>query len=438
MSTPPLRALFASMPFDGHFLPMTGIAQRMVQLGHDVRFYTGASFGDRLAELGVAHVPFERATEINGLNLAERFPEVAKLRGLRRVRFDVEKIFFANIDAHYADILALHREHPFDVLINDAAFYAAYPVTRRLGIPAYGIAPAPTPTAKSAGAPPPFFGLTPAGGPLGRVRHRIVWEMVEGPQRAAKSIMDDLLTREALPAYPGSVFELPWDTVVRMFQTGVPSMDFDGIRWPKHHQFVGPLLPPPRTGASAGIPFADRLAGAASVVVVSQGTVDNRDPEKLFVPTLTALAGSSHLVVATTGGRNTAELRERFPQENVVVEDWVDFDALLPHADVFVTNGGYGSIMQALLAGVPIVSAGTLEAKNDINARLAYRGLALDLRTERPRPTQIATAIRTVTGDPAYRENVGRVAADLRATTPVETVVAAILADARAGAIPRT
>ncbi|HMS76577.1 glycosyltransferase [Gordonia sp. (in: high G+C Gram-positive bacteria)] len=423
-----MRVLFASMPFDGHFLPMTGVAQRLAELGHDVRFYTGSSFADRLATLGVPHEPFRRALEINGENMAENFPDIAKLKGPKRIAFDVEKIFFANIPAHYADILELHREWAFDLLVNDAAFFAAYPVTRKLGVPGYAIDPAPTPTAKSAGAPPPFFGLTPARNLFDRLKHRIVWAMVERTQSKAKPILDDLLDAEGLPAYAGSTFQLPWDTATRMFQTGLPSMDFDGIDWPAHHQFVGPLLPP-RTGGPAELPFADRLAGAPSVVVVSQGTVDNRDPEKLFVPTLEALKDTGHLVVATTGGRHTEALRQRFPHDNVIVEDWVDYAALLPHADVFVSNGGYGSIMQAIMAGVPIVSAGWFEAKNDINARLAYRKLAVDLRTERPTPAQITKAIGTVTGDPTYRTNIAKVAAELRAATPVDTVVDAILAD---------
>ena len=175
------------------------------------------------------------------------------------------------------------------------------------------------------------------------------------------------------------------------------------------------------------MPFLDRLATATSVVVVSQGTVDNRDPEKLFVPTLTALAGTGHLVVACTGHRNTGALRERFPQDNVIVEDWVDFDALLPHADVFITNGGYGSIMQAIMAEVPIVSAGKSEAKNDINARLAYRRLGYDLKTERPKPSRIAAAVRHVLADPAYKTNLARVAAQLGAQRPLDTMAETIL-----------
>ncbi len=89
--------------------------------------------------------------------------------------------------------------------------------------------------------------------------------------------------------------------------------------------------------------------------------------------------------------------------------------------------------MQALIAEVPILSAGKLEAKNDINARLAYRGLGLDLKTERPKARKISASIERVLGDPSFKANVSGVAAALNARRPFETIEAAILAD-RAGA----
>jgi len=49
-------------------------------------------------------------------------------------------------------------------------------------------------------------------------------------------------------------------------------------------------------------------------------------------PALSALAASRYLVVATTGGRHTEELRSRFPQANVIVEPFLDYGALMPHA----------------------------------------------------------------------------------------------------------
>ena len=423
-----LRVLFASMPFDGHFLPLTGIARHLHTQGHDVRCYTGPSYARRLASLGVPHLPFRRATEINGENLAEHFPEVEKLKGPKRIAFDLERIFFGNTQAHFDDLREIRQEFPFDRLVADGAFYAAYLVARKLDVPVYGIGPGPTPAPTSPTAPPPFFGLTPATNPLARLKHRIVRAMVESTTKPGMRVFNALLASEGLPAYERSVFDLPWDAATLFFQTGVPGMDFPRSDWPENHRFVGPLLPP-STATTTSLPFADKLARFGSLVVVSQGTVDNRDPDKLLVPALTALAGSEHLVVACTGRRNTDALRERFGRDNVVVEDWVDFDVLLPRADLFICNGGYGSIMHALMNDVPILSAGKLEAKNDINARLAYRGLGLDLKTERPTANNIAAGVRRMLGDATYKQHVARVSAELKACRPLETIEHAIVAN---------
>jgi MGT family glycosyltransferase len=421
-----VRILLASMPFDGHFLPLTGIARHLQLRGHDVRFYTGPSYARRLADLEVPHLPFRRAAEINADNLAEHFPEVEALRGPKRIAFDLEKIFFGNTRAHFEDIREIQEEFAFEALVADGAFYASYLVAERLGIPVYGIGPGPTPAPTSPTAPPPFFGLSPATGPLARLKHRVIRAMVDRTTRPGMRAFNALLASEGLPPYEGSVFDLPWDAATLFFQTGIPEMDFPREDWPANHRFVGPLLPP-RSTTGAGFSFQGRRERFASVIVVSQGTVDNRDPEKLFVPALTALAGTEHLVVACTGRRHTETLRERFPQDNVLIEDWVDFDALLPHADLFIANGGYGSIMQALIAEVPILSAGKLEAKNDINARLAYRGLGFDLRTERPTPAQISAGVRRVLGDPSFKQNATRVSALLKARRPLDEIEAGIL-----------
>ena len=52
---------------------------------------------------------------------------------------------------------------------------------------------------------------------------------------------------------------------------------------------------------------------------------------------------------------------------------------MLPQVSVLVTNGGYGSVSQALAAGVPIVSAGLTEDKAEI-------GRAHRLVRRRPQP----------------------------------------------------
>ncbi len=69
--------------------------------------------------------------------------------------------------------------------------------------------------------------------------------------------------------------------------------------------------------------------------------------------------------------------------------------------------------MHALAHGVPLLLGGKLEGKNDVNARMAHRGLGVDLRTERPTPAQVAKGARRVLEDPSYREAAKRVAREL-------------------------
>ena len=171
-------------------------------------------------------------------------------------------------------------------------------------------------------------------------------------------------------------------------------------------------------------------------MAVSQGTVDNTDPGKLIIPTIEALKDSGYVVVATTAGAQTEALRARFPFRNVVIEDYIDYDDLFPHVDVFVTSGGYGSSLAAFLHGVPVVGAGKREGKNDVNARVGYNKLGIDLRSEHPKPAAIRTAVQAVLDDPIYVRNVERLRAELRAYDPMATIENAILAETAGGGAP--
>jgi UDP:flavonoid glycosyltransferase YjiC (YdhE family) len=68
-----------------------------------------------------------------------------------------------------------------------------------------------------------------------------------------------------------------------------------------------------------------------------------------------------------------------------------------------VTNGGYGSVNQAMSFGIPLVTAGLTEDKADVNARVAWSGVGIDLATNEPTPQALREAIRTVLDKPNYR-----------------------------------
>jgi UDP:flavonoid glycosyltransferase YjiC (YdhE family) len=70
---------------------------------------------------------------------------------------------------------------------------------------------------------------------------------------------------------------------------------------------------------------------------------------------------------------------------------------------VFVTNGGYGSVNQAMSFGIPLVTAGLTEDKADVNARVAWSGVGINLATNEPTPQALREAVRTVLDKPDYR-----------------------------------
>lgn len=92
-----------------------------------------------LDALGMTWFPYSRATEVTGENLNDLFPERAGLKGPRRLSFDLEKFFVANVDHHFHDIEELRSEFPFEVLLCDGAMYVEKLVAERLGVPVFAV-----------------------------------------------------------------------------------------------------------------------------------------------------------------------------------------------------------------------------------------------------------------------------------------------------------
>jgi UDP:flavonoid glycosyltransferase YjiC (YdhE family) len=189
----------------------------------------------------------------------------------------------------------------------------------------------------------------------------------------------------------------------------VPSFEFPRKLPPTVH-FVG--RPPIVPNQAPLPPWANELDGSRKVVLVTQGTVANHDFGLLVSPTLAALADEKDLlVVVTTGGRPVDTIPGPIPA-NARVARFLPFEWALQKADAFVTNGGYGSVNQALSFGLPIVAAGMTEDKADVNARIAWSGVGIDLASNQPSPQAVREAVRAVLDQPDYRARAKAMAAE--------------------------
>jgi len=416
-----MKILFASMPADGHFNPLTGIAAHLAGRGHDVRWYAGPVYGAKLDRLSMRWFPYQQATEVMASNLNALFPERARLKGPKLISFELDKFFVSQVENHFKDLVAIMAEWQFDALVCDGALYAEKLVAESLHVPVFAVAI--TMVMPDAQSPPPFFGLHPARTPLGRLQHAIVRKMLASGMRAGTAHYNEILARHGIaPIRLDGFPHEPMLSARRVFLNGSPGLEFPGYRPLANAEYVGPLNPA-RRAIGPDTPLPDAVVDPSKkVVAVSQGTVDNTDPGKLIVPTIEALKDSEYVVVATTAGAQTAALRARFPQPNVVIEDFIDYDDLFPHVDVFVTGGGFGSTLAAFLHGVPVVGAGKREGKNDINARVGYNRLGIDLRSEHPKPAAIRKAVRRLLDDPTYATRVANLRAELDSYHPMATI----------------
>jgi UDP:flavonoid glycosyltransferase YjiC (YdhE family) len=186
--------------------------------------------------------------------------------------------------------------------------------------------------------------------------------------------------------------------------------------------------------------YDDRLLQYKKVILVTQGTVET-DVNKIIAPTLEAFKDTDVLVIATTGGSGTEALRKRYPHHNLIIEDFIPFGAVMPYANAYITNGGYGGVMLGIQHNLPLVVAGVHEGKNEINARIGYFGLGINLRTETPRPMQLYNAVNEVICNPEYQINVEKLNNELATYHPAkiceETIVSLLPNKQKPSAVER-
>ncbi|TVY84048.1 Microperfuranone synthase [Lachnellula suecica] len=125
------------------------------------------------------------------------------------------------------------------------------------------------------------------------------------------------------------------------FQMCSPSMEYPLSDMPPKLSFAG-CLPPKISGGEFNAPswWDDVLesAGKKKIVLVSQGTA-HVDYSQLVQPTMEAFRGRDYILTIATLGVRGATLGDGFDvPENARWVDFLSYDRILPHVDVFVCN----------------------------------------------------------------------------------------------------
>jgi UDP:flavonoid glycosyltransferase YjiC (YdhE family) len=419
--------LVCASSIHGHVAPMLEIATHLRGAGHTVRMTTGTRFGDRVSGAGVEFIPLSGASDIDDTDLDTAFPGRSETRGIGKVRFDVSRLFIDPIRSQWDVLTEALQRRPADIVLYETTFMGIAPLLAspapRPPVIGCGVIPL---TLSSPTVPPFGAGLPYAEGRAARFRNRVVREGIRhlvlgGPQRELRRALTDCVPEARWSGY----FMDGAARVDTFLQLSVTSLDYPRPDLPPNISYVGPVLP--RHSGSAALPeWWSGLDGSKPVVLVTQGTLDVLDLDRLIGPTLRGLASEDVHVVAVTGGPSVERLGPL--PANVRAATFLPFDLLMPKVSVMVTNGGFGGVHHALAHDVPLVVAGSTEEKPEIAARVAWAGAGLNLRTGTPTATQVRDAVLSVLSNDSYRTRARVVGDDIRQSDALGTIAATVTA----------
>lgn len=404
--------LLSVMPFAGHARPVRAVAAELVRRGHDVRVYTGDAYTPMFDEVGARTLAWDAAPSFDERNFEATFPGMKGKKGFSQVLTNLRELFLDTAPGQAEDLRAIYADEPWDLLAGDPMALGTRFAAEQLGLPWVTISPIAV-WLPGKGIPPTGLGLTPATGPLGKVR-----DVVLGAGSRAGSVALTRLyqrtRREVGLAADGESFGSMWYSPHLVVAAGSPGLDYPRHDLPPHLRFVGDLTDDGVAPAAGRLPqwWDDVISAPVPVVHVTQGTA-NVDPRDLILPALDGLADQDVLVVVGLGHR-TDPLPGPLPA-NARVAEMVPYPHLLPRASVVVTNGGFGGVLQALRHDLPLVIAGGDLDKPEVAAHIGWHGAGVNLRTGAPSPQAVREAVRRTLTDPSFRTTAARLGAELRA-----------------------
>ncbi|KAL3595265.1 hypothetical protein FPOAC2_09590 [Fusarium poae] len=395
----------------GHAYPMQAVAQSLIRRGHQVVWLTSADNEVRVRAVGATFVATEAIAIVdepliknNETGILDKMYNRLEIRLLAQVS-DYRRVLRGGFKP--------------DLLLVDVMPYGARALYDLGEIPAYvtlGVIPM---YMSSWGAPQAVSGESPSTSLLWLIwnyLHHLIsqWILLPYLLRPVINAQRQVLGLENLPF--GEPIESFTYSPFLHIQASSPSLEFKLLPKPdeqrKNTEFVGPTVTQIQTDYVQLPPQWDEIVAHPRVVGITQGTLA-MDPTSLIIPAIEALSNDPQLllVVATPHVEEVTSRVGDLPTVRYV--KWIPYHLFLPQLCLLITNGGYGSITQALSHKVPLICAGQSEDKKDTSARVDWAGAGIDLKTDTPSADQVRKAARTILCDKGYVERAGNLGDEL-------------------------
>jgi MGT family glycosyltransferase len=370
------RVLAYTSPARGHLYPLVPILDVLASGGHEIAIRTLASEVALMQNRGFVAAPITPIVEdLVHDDYKARTPQGSLKRGVAK--------FAARAEYELSDLRdAIDAEQP-DVILVDAMSWGASAVAAAWGGPWAQWFPYPLPV-PSRDVPPFGPGLTPASGPLGRLRDRALRPLILGSM--------EKVFLPSVNAARDSVAQPPFASITEMF-TAAPLLlymtaepfEYPRSDWPASMRMVGPCCWDPPADPPTW------LAAIEQPIVLVSTSSEFQDDGRLVTATLEALAHEDVHVVATIPAAGMSRTKSA---ANAHVEQFLPHAQILARAVCAVTHGGAGVTQKALAAGVPVCVVPFGRDQLEVARRVEVADAGTRLPARRLNPDRLRAKIR--------------------------------------------
>jgi MGT family glycosyltransferase len=409
-----MKILVAGWDSGGGVEAVQTMVRCAVARGHDVRVLGTEGLRARFESAGAAFRPYRYAPD-NDLrrpetDLVKDWQTRNPLRLWVRVR---DRLLVGPAREFCRDVLEELRRDPADVVVVDTMIPSALLGAEVAGVPAvvvmHGAYMVPR-----AEVPPLGTGFRPASGRLGRLRDRCAAAVALATFRNGLPTLNRVRAEFGLAPLRNALDLM--GKADRILVCSSPSYDFAPGAVPANVRYVGPQLDD-TADATPGNPWA--VPSDRPLVLVGLSSTVMRQ-ERLLQRAAAALGQLPVRGLVTTGPAVDPAVIAAPP--NVTVARWVRHADVLPHCSAVITHGGHGTVMKALIAGIPLVVVPLGRDQPDNAARVVYAGAGVRLRTNAS-ARALRAAVAQVIEDPRYRAGAARMASRLAAERDVDLAV---------------
>jgi MGT family glycosyltransferase len=413
------RYLFTVWPFPGHLYPTLSVADALRRRGHDIAVYTGERASDVLGELGWTHFCMRHVEEGRLYDLLfpddDRAARMSSLGELRRLRATLRTWLIATAPGQVADLEPILAEWEPDVLVCDPSMWAPFLILHQVHhIPVAIFSWTIACMLSGRGIPPWGRGMPLPTTPLRRLRVGMERILVGAYTREIRNAANALRLAYGLGPIALSVTDYA-GTMPLYMVAGVPEYDYNRHDLPRSVHYVGRCVYERPAGQLPA--WVRALPADRPLIYVTEGTVTAAEPVLLRAaadglancPVEVLLKDAS--VVRRRDAATATWLEDLAPNVRREVYLPAAGGNVLSRASVVITNGGAGSVMAALSAGVPLVVVPTAWDKRENAQRVVESGAGLRLSAAKLTPQRLRAAVERILRDPSYRENARGIAA---------------------------